>query len=356
MSRPASETPLGTKGFPSIAPDELLSEGFGAITDRPWFVRWGPGAGDLVRDSLPETVVMRTSGTTGPSLEWPRTRQQLWAEAGLLADLLRPHQPEAVVSFAPPRHLFGALASVLVPARLGVPAYYRPGFFGSLPPVAGKRVTVMAVPWIFQLLLEHPDWVRSVADLTVLHSTALLPATAGDFLAMAGHARIVEVFGSTETGGVAHRSWRGGNPLWQLFDDVAVESGNDGEVPLVVRSPRLAGDARTWQMDDFVELSGDRRFRFTGRRGRLVKVNGRRLNLDELEVALRAAVQCDDLALVPCADAMIGEHIDLLVVPSAGGRYDLGRAFEVLGLRPRRVRVVDRIDRTETGKLRRVVA
>jgi acyl-coenzyme A synthetase/AMP-(fatty) acid ligase len=354
MSRPASETPSSTTGFPEVTADELLSAGFGAITDRAWFVRWDRSFPVLER--LPETVVMRTSGSTGPGRDWPRTREQLWTEAGLLADLLRPYDPEAVVAFAPPRHLFGALASVLVPARLGLPVWYRPGFFGSLPPVAGKRVAVVAVPWIFPLLLAHPAWLRTVADITVLHSTATLPATAGEFLATAPHARIIEVFGSTETGGVAKRRWDGGNPLWELFDDVTVESCTGGEVPLVVRSPRLAGGARTWQTDDVVELADARRFRFTGRRGRLVKVNGRRLNLDELEIALRAVVRCADLALVPVADAMTGEHVELLVVPSGGIRPDLGPAIDVLGLRPRRVRVVDRIDRTETGKLRLVTA
>ncbi|MBP2329771.1 acyl-coenzyme A synthetase/AMP-(fatty) acid ligase [Kibdelosporangium banguiense] len=360
-ARPASET----AGFPELAAHELLSAGFETITGEPWLCRWDNVSGieDLVLGALPDTIATHTSGTTGPRQEWPRTKEQLWAEAGLLADLLRPYRPEAVMSFAPPRHLYGALVSVLVPAQLGVPVWYRSGFFGSLPPAGERRWAVMAVPWIFRLLLEHPDWVRSTADLTVLHSTAMLPATAWDFLATSGNSRIVEVFGSTETGGVAHRLQDGGNPPWELFGDVSLEFSGEpsdrdtaGEVPLAVRSPRLAAGARTWRMDDFVKIIDDRRFEFAGRRGRLVKVNGRRLNLDELEVSLRAVITCADLAIVPVGDAMTGEHVDLLVVPSPGEQFDLAAAISVLGLRPRRVHVLDRIDRTETGKLRRVNA
>jgi acyl-coenzyme A synthetase/AMP-(fatty) acid ligase len=354
--RPAGET----AGFPELTPHELLSAGFESITGERWLCRWDKVSGieDMVLGALPDTIVTHTSGTTGPRQEWPRTKQQLWAEAGLLADLLRPYRPEAVMSFAPPRHIYGALASVLVPARLGVPVWYRSEFFGSLPPAADRRWAVMAVPWIFRLLLEHPDWVRSTADLTVLHSTAMLPATAKDFLASSEGARIVEVFGSTETGGVAHRLQDGADPPWELFGDVSLEFSGEpsekGEVPLAVRSPRLAAGARTWRMDDFVKIVDDRRFTFAGRRGRLVKVNGRRLNLDELEVSLRTVIACADLAIVPVGDAMTGEHIDLLVVPSPGEQFDLAAAISVLGLRPRRVHVLDRIDRTETGKLRRV--
>ncbi|RKT54705.1 AMP-binding protein [Saccharothrix australiensis] len=356
MSDPAGGTPRGTGGFPARAPEELLAAGFDALADRPWSARWDEVADveRLVLGSLPDTVVLHTSGTTGERRAWPRTREQLWAEAGLLADLLRPYRPEAAVSFAPPRHLYGALVSVLVPARLGVRAWYRPGFFGALPPVAGLRVAVMAVPWTFRLLLEHPAWVDSAADLTVLHSTAVLPASAEEFRVATGGARIVEVFGSTETGGIAHRRWRGGNPLWELFPDVTAVAGGDGEVPLEVRSPRLAGGARSLRTDDFVELVDDRRFRFGGRRGRLVKVNGRRLNLDELEVALQGAVRCADLALVPVADPLVGEHVDLHLVPVPGEDPDLAAAFDLIGLRPRRVLRVGRIDRTETGKMRRV--
>lgn len=354
-----------------LDPAELLSLGFAVpeVTDGAWHVRWdGADADGLVRGALPPTVDFHTSGSTGPRQCWRRTGEKVWQEAGMLADLVAQEQPQAVVSFVPPVHLYGALTSVLMPARLGVPAWYRSSFFGAMPPVEQRRVVVVATPWIFTLLLEHMAWVRSLEHLTVLYGTAMLPATAGEFLKEAGSDRalIVEVMGSTEAGGIATRRWREGDPpAWTLFPDVEF-AGEETceEAPLVVSSPRLAfrpgeGPPPVWEADDFVRRLDDRTFLFSGRRSRLVKVNGRRINLDEAEWAMREVLECADLALTPVADRMIGEHVDLLVVLHPGTELDaldLSTAFERLGVRPRRVRAVPRLDRSETGKLRRVPA
>ncbi|MDI6105173.1 AMP-binding protein [Actinoplanes sp. NEAU-A12] len=357
-------------------PQQLLTLGFTApeIVDKAWTVRWESAPADaeeMVRQTVPATVEFQTSGSTGEQQRWQRYRENVWLEAGLLADLVRPERPQAVVSFVPPAHLYGALATVFVPAQLGVRVWYRPTFFGTLPALAGRRVVVAATPWIFRLLLEHLPWVRSLEHLTVLHSSAMLPATAGEFLAAAGpdRALVVDVMGSTEAGGVALRRWRDGAepPPWTLFPDVSFAGGEvavdeDGEVPLVVRSPRLAFrpggiPPAVWATDDHVAPVDDRSFSFAGRRNRLVKVNGRRFNLDALEHQLRGVLDCPDLALVPVADRMIGEHVDLLLELAPGGRLadvDLAAAYARIGLRPRRVHVVPRIDRSETGKLRHV--
>lgn len=354
-------------GYAELTPHEVLTPGFAApeVTGRAWHVRWDrePAIGP---DALPAVVDFHTSGTTGPRRQWRRHGPKVWAEAGMLADLVAPGRPDAVVSFVPPVHLFGALATVLVPARLRVPAWYRDGFYGTLPDIGGRPV-VMATPWIFELLLRHLDWVRGLDHLTVLYGGAMLPATAGDLLRELGPERalLVEVLGSTEAGGIATRSWREGEPpQWQLFPDVGfagpVPPG--AEVPLAVTSPRLAfrpgePEPASWAADDRVVPLGERSFRHAGRAGRLVKVNGRRINLDDAEYALRAVLDCADLALLPVTDPKIGEHVELLVALAPGTEVadlDLAAAFARLGVRPRKLHVVPRIDRSALGKRRHV--
>ncbi|MFB7631986.1 AMP-binding protein [Streptomyces sp. NPDC056149] len=370
--------------YQKLTPTQLLSSGIGApdVAERAWCVRWdeAPDAAELVAGALPPVLDFHTSGSTGPSRCWQRTRAHAWAEAGTLADFLRPDAPGAVVSFAPPVHVYGALATLLLPARLGVPAWYRPGYLGALPDPGCRRIAVVATPWIFSLLLRHLDWVRSFEHVTVLYSSAMLPAEAGTFLAEAGPGRaaIVELLGSTETGGIATRRWsQGAPPAWTLFPDVTFAPDQDGTaptgtahggtahapreagVPLVIRSPRLAnrpGEPRPqqWRTGDLVEPLDARTFRLLGRVGRLVKVNGQRINLDEAEQALRARLDCADLALVPVNDPMIGEHFDLHVVPRPGAgpdALDLSVARAVLGARPRKVHTVPDLKRSAMGKL-----
>ncbi|WP_017587944.1 AMP-binding protein [Nocardiopsis ganjiahuensis] len=354
-----------------LSPRELLSKPPGApeLTDRPWTVRWDlvdGSAEELVADLLPPETEFSTSGSTGTPRSWFRTDGQLLDEARLLAGLVADTRPEAVVSFAPPRHVYGLLASVLVPAVLGVPVWYVPRF-GSLPSTRHRRWAVVAIPWTFRILGRRRAWLESAERLAFVHSTAVLPRSAVDLLSgLEAKASLVEVFGSTETGGVAYRRWASDAEAWHLFPDVEFAGDGGGpsqeEAPLVVRSPRIArpeeGTAGPeHRMDDHVRRVGRREFAFAGRRTRIVNVNGRRLDLDLMEERLLAAVDCDDLACVPVPDEFTGEHFDLLLVPGRTGAPDpeaLRKAIEGLACRPRSVRTVERIDRSETGKLRRV--
>lgn len=334
-----------------------------------WRVTWpaGSGAAELVEAVVPAELCFETSGSTGAPTRWWRDRAGLWREAGILADLTREIEPRQVVAFAPAIHIWGALASVLVPARLGAPVWYRTTMMGALPPLEDESVVVIANPWVFQILQRHLPWVRRQRRLRILHSSAMLPAAAGDLLHAAGqHVDLVEVYGSTETGGLATRRWSPGpDPAWTLLDDVtfagdAARGGDD--VRLAVTHPRLAhlsGEPvpASSVTDDRVRVLGERTFELLGRRTRLVKVNGRRVNLDHVEDQLRRVVACRDLAAVPVADPIVGEHVEVLVVAATAGvppRPDRDLLRRVIGFVPRRFTVVESIDRSPTGKLRHV--
>ncbi|TKK87199.1 acyl--CoA ligase [Herbidospora galbida] len=346
--------------YRALTPAGLLTAGFDTL-DSPWRARWEPGDHtEFVQEHLPPEIDFATSGSTGAPQVWRRRAGKVWAEAGLLAELVAPEEPGAVLSFAPTVHLYGALTSVLMPAWLGVPVWHRTSFFGAMPALPTRRVVVVATPWIFKLLLEHLDWVRSMEHVTVLYGGAMLPGTAGELLDRTGRTLIVEVMGSTEAGGIATRRWSSGEPpAWTLFRDVDFHGvPPKEEAPLVVTSPRLAyrpgGEPPAfWEADDHVEVTGPREFLLTGRRSRLVKVNGRRINLDLAEHAAGAVLDCADLAVVAVTDPVIGEHVDLLVVLRPGTELadlDLPAAFERLGVRPRRVRAVPEIERSAMGK------
>ncbi|WP_190394570.1 class I adenylate-forming enzyme family protein [Nocardiopsis deserti] len=338
------------------------------VMDRPWTVDWAALTGspaDLLRELVPERTEFSTSGSTGGPRTWSRGRDQLLSEAGMLADLVAESGPEAVVAFAPPKHVYGMLASVLMPALLGVPVWYVPRF-APLPPAGPRRWAVVSIPWTFPILGSRGAWLDGAERLAFLHSTSVLPRSADELMGrLGGRATLTEVFGSTETGGVAHRVWHPVNRPWTLFPDVEFGEGAGApgeESRLVVRSPRLAAPeggtaAREHRMDDHVVRLGDRSFGFSGRRTRLVNVNGRRLDLESMEDRLRGIVSCADLACVPVTDPMTGEHFELLIVPGAEGppsERTLAGAVRAVECRPRAVRVVERIDRSETGKLRRV--
>jgi acyl-coenzyme A synthetase/AMP-(fatty) acid ligase len=323
----------------------------------------------LYFQSVSEDLVSHTSGTTGEPVVWMRTPRQLWDEAGVIADLVRHRRPEALLSFAPPSHIYGAMATGLLAARLRVPMWYVPPGDTRLPPIGSSRWLIAAIPSTFRGLAQvfRPDHPH---ELTVLHSTAMLPAAAREFASgrRAGQLLLVEIFGSTETGAVAFRHWSDPETDWQLMRDVTfvteadAGAAADDEVRLAVSGPRLAhraGEAppEHRRMDDFVEITGARTFRFRGRRGRLVKVNGKRIDLDQIEDVLRSSGGFTDAACIPVRDPLRGEHFDLHVVPAPGSdvAYQLiGEKLAPFGTYPRAIKIVDSVNRTETGKVRRM--
>ena len=107
-----------------------------------------------------------------------------------------------------------------------------------------------------------------------------------------------EIFGSTETGGVAWRRQGGDNDEscdWTVFDPVEV--GVNAEGRLVVSSP--FSFQKGFVMGDGVELSPDgRHFRLLGRMDRIVKIAEQRVSLPEMEDRMKMLEGINDAALV----------------------------------------------------------
>ena len=338
-----------------------------AASPRAWHTRWdrSPTAATALKRLRRADFEFHTSGSTGTPVVWWHPGSHLCANADVLLDAVG-RDFDAVVSFAPPRHIYGACATVALPAVLGAPVWFWSGIECEPPPIAGASVLVSAIPWTFTLLHRQLEWLLSQGQVTILHSTALLPAEAlalrEDVLGSSGVPRpldVVEVLGSTETGAIAyHTGWDSATP-WTLFSGVTMErgAGSGPEVPLRVVTPwrARAADgsvARHWETGDLVEIIDESRFVLRGRIGRLVKINGRRVDLLQVEEQLRSTVACSDVACVLIQDELRGESFDVLIAGVHGeAEQSVRAALSGLGLGACRIATVEGIQRSETGKV-----
>jgi 3-hydroxymyristoyl/3-hydroxydecanoyl-(acyl carrier protein) dehydratase len=109
----------------------------------------------------------------------------------------------------------------------------------------------------------------------------LAHAAALDY-ARAFDAAPTEIYGSTETGGIASRR-QSDTAAWRPLAGIEARRAEDGA--LEVRSPHLGHDA--WhRTDDAVQFDADGRFNLLGRLDRIVKLDGKRVSLPELEARL----------------------------------------------------------------------
>ena len=326
---------------------------------------------------------LSTSGSTGPGKAVPKALRHLDRELHALESLFAERLGPDVRVFATvsQQHLYGLLIRVLWPLAAGrafcADTYlHTEELFPRLRAAAGGFALVTTP--------VHLRRMRGDAGLAGLREGAraifssggpLDEAVALGVAEQAGSAPI-EIFGSTETGGVAwrQRARLGEDAAFQAFPQVELElsrePGSEGQ--LVVRSPYTSlgpalsgrGGFQETRMGDRAELLGGGRFRVLGRADRIVKIGEKRLALPEMESSLREHPFVADAALVafePGGDARVGAVVALSDAGQreleAQGRRALGAtlgehlaAYWDRVLLPRAWRYVPELPRDAQGK------
>jgi len=118
--------------------------------------------------------------------------------------------------------------------------------------------------------------------------------------------------------------------------------------------------ARVYKTGDRVRLGSDGNIEFLGRADRQVKINGKRVELDEIEARLRATGLVQDAAVV-CPPAVGGaqRHIQAFVTAAAGRSIDVSALRQALRedlpdyMIPAAITVLDSFPLSPTGKVDR---
>ena len=310
-------------------------------------------------DSERILLELSTSGTTGTPVRHGKTAAQLLGEARVLGPLFGLGPGSVVLSTVPLHHLYGLLFGLLAPLAAGArivsdpagdPGKFHPHRLASA--VRDHQVThLVTVPAHIRSLLDADVVLPGVRD--VVSSAAALPvAWARQFEEQSG-ARLIDVLGSTESGGVAYRRTARDTSYRPLPGVVAVATA-DGH--LEVTSP-FTGSREPLATGDRVELLGDGTFVHLGRDDGVVKVGGKRLLLHDLEAAaLGIAGVTDALALSRPTTRARGSEIWLVVAADGIERPALRQALALVVeplLLPRRLCMWPRLPRDARGKLAR---
>jgi acyl-coenzyme A synthetase/AMP-(fatty) acid ligase len=303
-----------------------------------------------------------TSGSSGEPKRIDKTLLQLANEVQALEQLWGADLGEAcIIGSVATQHIYGLLFRVLWPLCAGRPFVRKQLAFPEDLQRASREHSAfawIASPALLKRMGDNLDWPALSAVRGVFSSGGALPAEAAQRL----HQRLqqwpTEIFGSSETGGIA---WRQGNDLWQPFADVELSQDSDGA--LLIKSAYLpAGHLE--HTADAARIAADGRFELLGRLDRIVKLEEKRISLPMLEKALTDHdwVAEARLGVVQENRASLGA---LLVLSESGlhalrnqGRRTLTQALrqhlsqhcETLAL-PRRWRLLRQLPLNAQGKL-----
>ena len=307
-------------------------------------------------------LVLFTSGSTGEPAAIRKRLRQLDAEVGALESEFGALADGATVhGTVSHQHIYGLLFRILWPLSARRPfARRRIAYTEQLAALGDDALLLVASPAHLKRLPDTQDWTRLADALRVVFSSGgALPVDAARDVLRRWKQAPVEVFGSTETGGIAWHRANGGRAPWQPLP--GVEWRLQGET-LQVRSPHLPTDD-WWTTSDRAFATGDGRFQLLGRADRIVKIEERRISLDAIEARLRDSDLVDEARVV----ALPGHRMLLAVaaVPTPAGKPMLdaeGRAAFSQRLRawlaghcdpialPRRWRFLDALPADARGK------
>ncbi len=310
----------------------------------------------LRRDPEAPFLFLQTGGSTGAPTRWSKTPHNLVRETRLLIDKYGIGAEDVILATVPPQHIYGLLFTVLLPFFSGARVVNEVCTFPReiVDALAAHGATVLVAAPAHYHALRHTPLAAPRLRRAFSSGGMLREADAQGFHERTG-VGVVEVYGSTETGGVATRcraageqSWRAHSVLqWKLEDErLCVASPFTSP-----EAPRAADDF--FRTGDRAEPGPDGTFILHGRADGIVKVSGNRVDLAEIEEKIRALpLVADAYVLALGVDGARENEIVALVVGEVAEedlRSHLTQRLEPYSV-PRVIKFVESIPVTAAGK------
>lgn len=215
---------------------------------------------------------------------------------------------DVILSLVPQIHIYGILFGLFLPALSGAKAV----FSNKLLPrevvrniISEKVDLLVAAPIHYQAFLKSEMRNMNLPQLRLaISSGAPLYGDIAEYFIQESHCEILEVYGSTETGGISYRLWKDRNSEdFYLFPHVTVSAENvDSAQELMINSPSISpnvSDGPWYATGDIVVFSeSNTRFKIVGREKQILKVGGKRIPLVQIENELKTLVEIDDAAVI----------------------------------------------------------
>lgn len=311
----------------------------------------------------PETCAIDfyTSGSIGKPKKVCKTIQQLEVELSVLEALWGDMLSDSItLSTVTHQHIYGLLFKLLWPICAGRPFVVQTySYWEQLAARLHQKCCIISSPAHLARYHDGFDVNHKDAPEIIFSSGGPLHYKAAQETTIRFKRVPTEVYGSTETGGLAYRQQHSENDLWTPFNVVDLDENNG---VLQVRSPYLETD-EWYTTNDLVQFEENGQFKLLGRNDRIVKIEGKRISLPELEDALVNHKWVKDISTLVLPDTrkslacvVVLTHLGEELRKQHGNfrfkqklRAALLDRFELMVL-PKRWRFVKQIPQTPQGK------
>lgn len=246
-------------------------------------------------------LTVMTSGSTGRRKPCAHAMRDLAGEAAWFAT--RVPRLDRIVALVPAHHIYGLIWTALLPAQRGVPVMAASA--ANLPAFhSGDLVVAVPDQWA-AMLRSRRSWPARVCGVSA--GAPLDDAVAEDLRAAGLHC-LYDVYGSSETGGIALRE--APDPAYVLLPRWRFAAPVDADAPVLI-DPHGAATP----LPDRLVIAADHSFSVVGRRDGAVQVGAVTVWPDQVAACLQS---CPGVAAVA---VRLGDHgrLKAFVVPAEAG-------------------------------------
>ena len=257
-------------------------------------------------------------------------------------------------------HVYGFLFYVLLPFAVQCPIFSNR--INYLETCAGfsswKKITFVSSPAFLKRIVKIS--LTPSTQWTVFSSAGALDAAGSSNCADIFGTEAIEIYGSTETGGIAWRKQKT-NPLWRPFPCVSISAAPDNT--FTARSPYFDG---TVTGGDLIACTDEGLFTLLGRVDSTVKIEGRRIDLKDIDAKLLALSDCADCHTIYHKTNRREQTVSFIVLKKDTPLYTLYLEDEQAAkkhiqdylyayfdktLAPRKIYILDAIPKNAMGKI-----
>jgi acyl-CoA synthetase (AMP-forming)/AMP-acid ligase II len=333
-----------------------VPDGVHCIAPRPTRAPWPPVAPLVPKVPGMDWVHLFTGGSTGAPKMWRKSVRNLLAETISIIEHYSIRETDRLVATVSPCHIYGLLYAILTPLMANAAvASQNPSFPGEIEAVVrqSRASVLISVPAHYRALNGHSFAPRSLR--LAFSSAGMLAQEDAEAFSVQTGIGIAEVYGSTETGGIAARVRADGETDFKPYAtvDVCIEAEH-----LKVRSDYLSPGLTLCPQDYFtvgdrVADAGNGRFRLLGRADGIVKVGGNRVDLEVVRQTIKRYPGVRDALVISLPMGQGRENRILALVEADLDAAVLNKALMrdlEPHARPRGIKVVAQMPLTAAGK------
>ncbi|MCK9492011.1 MAG: acyl--CoA ligase [Sulfurimonas sp.] len=306
-------------------------------------------------------ILFFTSGSSGFPVGAFKSEDNLLLEVESLKKILANRDIKRVVVSVPFVHIYGILAGLLLPIKLDcVTLVVKEDFlpYELLEEALKEDTLVITTPVFIKAMAKLPE-SKDLSHALFVSSTAPLALEDVAIFEDKYSSNIVQLFGSTETGGIAYK--KGRSAEWNTLPYVKIQSSDD---KLSVRSPFISNYILNSEIieliqpyitEDIVEIK-DKTFTLIGRSNKLIKIAGKRISATLIENILEEIPEINKaiVSLVYKKELLRSEQI--LITLEASGEVSkrlikekISQYYGIITI-PFNLKYVDKINNSAMGK------